>query len=93
MPPTLQWQASFVRGNSTDGSVFGAVGMNIGCVWVVAASMFLNCETGKYDLLAFGCGKIEDLRKAISKHAVFPGIRAVSVRKPHAFPGRRCFNY
>ena len=30
---------------------------------------------------------------AFSKHAVFPGIRAVSVRKPHAFSGRRCFNY
>ena len=30
---------------------------------------------------------------AFSKHAVFPGIRAVSVRKPHTFPGRRCCNY
>ena len=59
MPPTLQWQASSVRGNSTDGSVFGAVEMNIGCVWVVAASMFLYCEMGKYDLLACGCGKLK----------------------------------
>ena len=32
--------------------------MNIGCVWVVTASMFLNCEAGKYDLLAPGCGKL-----------------------------------
>ena len=47
MPPTLQWQASFVRVSSTDGSVFGAVEMNIGCVWVVDAPIFLNCETGK----------------------------------------------
>ena len=30
---------------------------------------------------------------AFSKHAVFHGIRAVSVRKPHTFPGRRCCNY
>ena len=30
---------------------------------------------------------------AFSKHAVFPGIRAVSVRKPHTFPGRYCCNY
>ena len=32
--------------------------MNIGCVWVVDASMFLICEMGKHDLLAFGCGKL-----------------------------------
>ena len=38
---------------------FGAVYMNIGCVWVVEASMFLYYETGIHDLLAFWCGKLQ----------------------------------
>jgi len=53
--------------------------MNIGCVWVVdASSMFVNCETGKYGLLAFGCGKLQ-ISGTLSQNTYF---FLVSVRYP-----------
>ena len=50
--------------------------MNIGCGWVVDASMFLNCKTGDYGLLALGCGKLEiSKRRSQNTHFFLVSVR------------------